>query len=117
MNPALTRHGSQKRLSSGLGVHNCGLPEVEGPARLASTELELKLLNRLISMGLSPGREILVISRGRSGVLVEVDNSMIFVSRGIARLLSCEVDDCGRQGRPIRLTADRALGVMDFGVK
>jgi len=63
---------------------------------LASTELGLKLLNRLISMGLAPGREISVISRGRSGVLLEVDNSMIFVSREVARLLSCEVDGHGR---------------------
>jgi len=77
-------------------VHNCRLSEVEGPARLANTELELKLLNRLVSMGLSPGREVLVISRGRSGVLLEVDNSMIFVSREVARLLPCEVDDRGR---------------------
>ena len=77
-------------------MHNCRLSEVEGPARLANTELELKLLNRLVSMGLSPGREVLVISRGRSGVLLEVDNSMIFVSREVARLLSCEVDDRGR---------------------
>jgi len=77
-------------------VHNCRLSDVEGPARLANTELELKLLNRLVSMGLPPGREVLVISRGRSGVLLEVDNSMIFVSREVARLLSCEVDDHGR---------------------
>ena len=75
---------------------NCKLSEVEGPARLASTELGLKLLNRLISMGLAPGRDVLVISRGRLGVLIEVDNSMIFVSREVARLLSCEVDAHGR---------------------
>jgi len=96
MSPTLTRHGGRKRPSPGLGVHDCRLSEVEGPAKLASTELELKLLNRLISMGLAPGREILVISRGRSGVLLEVDNSMIFVSRKVAHLLSCEVDDHGR---------------------
>ena len=72
---------------------NCRLSEVEGPVRLAGTELELKLLNRLISMGLAPGREASVISRGRSGVLLEVDNSMIFVDREVARLLSCEVGD------------------------
>ena len=77
-------------------MRSCRLSEVEGPARLASTELELKLLNRLISMGLAPGREVLVISRGRSGVLLEVDNSMIFVDRGVARLLACEVCDRGR---------------------
>ena len=96
MNSASTRHGSRARLSPGLGTHSCRLSEVEGPARLASTGLELKLLNRLISMGLAPGREVLVISRGRSGVLLEVDNSMIFVGRGIARLLACEVCDRGR---------------------
>ena len=84
-------------------MRSCRLSEVEGPARLGpGTELELKLLNRLISMGLAPGREILVISRGRSGVLLEVDNSMIFVSRGIARLLSCEVGGRGRQDSPVR---------------
>jgi len=59
-------------------------------------KLELKLLNRLISMGLLPGREVLVISKGRSGVLLEVDNSVIFVSREVARLLSCKVGDRGR---------------------
>ena len=48
-------------------MRNCRLSEVEGPARLANTELELKLLNRLISMGLAPVRDILVISRGDRG--------------------------------------------------
>jgi len=61
--------------------------------RLSSTKLGLKLLNRLTSMGLAPGRRVSVISRGKSGVLLEVDNSMIFVSREIVRLLFCKVDD------------------------
>ncbi len=75
---------------------NFKLSEVEGYIRLAGTELELKLLNKLISMGLAHGREVSVISRGSSGVLLEVDNSMVFVSGKVARLLFCEVDGHGR---------------------
>lgn len=67
--------------------------EIKEFIMLPGTKLDLKLLNRLTSMGLVPGRRISVISKGKSGILLEVDNSMIFVSREILRLLFCQVDD------------------------
>jgi len=79
-----------------LDMSNYRLSGIEGPTRLASAELELKLLERLVSVGLAPGRDVSVISKGGLGVLIEVDNSTIFVSRKIANLLSCEVSDYGR---------------------
>ncbi|HDM23608.1 hypothetical protein DRO02_00360 [archaeon] len=67
--------------------------EIKEFIMLPGTKLDLKLLNRLTSMGLVPGRRISVISKGKSGILLEVDNSMIFVSREMLRLLFCQVDD------------------------
>ncbi len=72
------------------------MPRPKGSVRLAGAKLKLKLLSRLISMGLVPGREVSVISKGSLGVLLESDNSMIFVGREVARLLSREADAHGR---------------------
>jgi len=71
------------------------LPEVKKPVRLEASDLKLKLLSRLLSMGLAPGRKVSVISRGSLGVLLEADNSTIFVDREVARLLFREVIDSG----------------------
>ncbi len=57
------------------------MPEVKKPVRLDVSDLKLKLLSRLLSIGLAPGRKVSVISRGSLGVLLEADNSMIFVDR------------------------------------
>ena len=71
------------------------MPGVKRSVRLEVSDLKLKLLSRLLSMGLAPGRKVSVISRGSLGVLLEADNSMIFVGEEVARLLCREMSDYG----------------------
>jgi len=43
----------------------------------------LNLLQRLISLGIYPGAEIKVLSIGKKGVLVEANNSIVFLDNKI----------------------------------
>jgi len=51
--------------------------------RVTEVRGDLSLLQKLIPFGIYPGAKIKIVSIGRKGVLIEVNNSMVFLDNKI----------------------------------
>ncbi|RLE94647.1 MAG: hypothetical protein DRN04_02840 [Thermoprotei archaeon] len=57
--------------------------------KIVEVKGDLSLLQKLTPFGIYPGAEIKVLSRGRRGVLVEVNNSIVFLDNKIFSKIYC----------------------------